>query len=560
MKKKALIVLSLVGILGIMAPTMNTEAAWKTNSVGRYYTANNAKGYLTGWKNIGKYKYYFAKDGYAATGWKYISKNWYFFDIKGRMVKNKWVDGFYLSASGKMAKNTTIDGIQLDKTGNKVNTDTDTDIPTDTAPVKPVSTWVEDEGQKYYYDYTGKLSKGFLTIKDKIYYMDPKTGAMKTGVVKIKKKYYYFDVSTGVQKTGWVTISKYTYYFNPTTAKVTTGRKKIDKYYYYFDKKGRMQTKKWVSGRYYEANGRMAKKKWIETKYVNASGLVTQTRTLGFYKNNGNTYYLDDNYKLIKNKWYEIDGKWYNFDKKGILQKSKWIDEVYYVNKNGVRIANKFAAINKSYYLFDINGKVVKGLTVYKNKTYYLDPETGVRKTGFVLIDGIAYYFQPDKSGAMAVDVTLSVDGVIYDFDGAGIATYKAIDTSKGQAIADYALKFVGYPYLYGGATNLTKGVDCSGFTMLVHKYFGINIPRVAGAQALGTSAHGGPFAKMKVISESELLPGDIICYYSPVGHVGIYIGNGKIVHASNSKPYPSGGIKISAYNYSKITKIVRYW
>lgn len=619
MKKKALVILSLVGILGIMAPTLNADAAWKTNSNGRYYTVNTSKGYITGWKKIGKYKYHFDKEGYADTGWKYIKKNWYYFDKKGRMVKNIWVDGFYLSSSGKMAKNTTVDNIQLDADGNQIPTHGDNVSETPTA-TKPKSAWVERDGKKYYYDYKGKLAKGYLTIKDHTYYMDPETGAMRTGVIKINKKYYYFNPSTGIQKTGWithnnkkyyfnkktkaaskgwtkiskkyyyfnkkgvmaantwlenntyrvdangvrqsgwVTLTKYTYYFNPSNGKVTKGVKKIDKKYYYFNKNGRLQKNRWYKGKYYQADGSMATKKWIGLSYVNASGTVSKTRTLGFYTSKSNTYYRKDDYTLVKNTWYQVGGKWYYFNEKGILQKSTWLEGTYYVDANGVRIVDKFQKISGNYYLFDASGKVLKGLTTYKGVTYYLDPTTGARKTGFILINGTSCYFRPDQNGAMAVDVTLTVDGVIYIFDKTGSATYSAIDTAKGKAIAEYAQKFVGYSYVYGGSTDLTKGVDCSGFTMLVFKYFGINIPRVAAAQAIGTSAYGGPFAKAKFVSESELLPGDIICYYSPVSHVGIYIGNGKIVHASNSAPYPQGGIKISAYNYTKIVKIVRYW
>lgn len=618
MKKKALVILTLVGILGVALPSLNTDAAWKTNSNGRYYTANNKQGYLTGWKKLGKYKYYFAKDGYAATGWKYIDKNWYFFSAKGRMLKSTWVDSYYLTASGKMAANMVVKGIQFDKNGNQVKTNTNETVP-ETEDQKPVSTWITKDNKKFYYDYKGKLAKGYLTIKNKTYYLDPDTGAMKTGVVKIGKKYYYFNPKTGAQQTGWrtyenktyyfnkktkaavkgwqkiskqyyyfdskgvlqknkwidnntyrvdengirqtgwVTLTKYTYYFNTSTGKVTKGANKIGKYYYYFSKKGRMQKSKWVGGKYYQANGRMARNKWVGLQYVNGNGKVTKTRSLGFFTENGKTYYRDTNYELLKNGWHQIDSKWYYFDKNGARLKSKWIDD-YYVDKNGIRVVDKFKKIKGNYYLFQASGQIAKGLTTYKGATYYLDPTTGVRKTGFIMVDGKTYYFQPSKSGAMAVDVTLSIEGSYYTFDKTGVSTYNAPDNSKGAAIAEYAQKFIGYSYKAGGSTDLTKGVDCSGFTMLVHKYFGINIPRTSQAQAIGTSAYGGPFAQIKFISEDQLLPGDIICYYNDISHVGIYIGNGKIVHASNSAPYPQGGIKVSAYNYTTIVKIVRYW
>ena len=87
--------------------------------------------------------------------------------------------------------------------------------------------------------------------------------------------------------------------------------------------------------------------------------------------------------------------------------------------------------------------------------------------------------------------------------------------------------------------------------------HFGITIPRVAADQANGGTLGGWTtYAKAVTVSTSELLPGDLVFYYTPIGHVGIYIGDGKIVHASNSKD----GIKISAYNYTTVVKCVRYW
>ena len=112
---------------------------------------------------------------------------------------------------------------------------------------------------------------------------------------------------------------------------------------------------------------------------------------------------------------------------------------------------------------------------------------------------------------------------------------------SKGQQIVDYACQFLGNPYVPGG-TSLTNGADCSGFTMSVFRQFGINLPRNSYAQSqVGTA-----------VSYDQARAGDII-YYG--GHVGIYIGNNSIVHASN----PSTGIKItSPANYRTILAVRR--
>lgn len=113
----------------------------------------------------------------------------------------------------------------------------------------------------------------------------------------------------------------------------------------------------------------------------------------------------------------------------------------------------------------------------------------------------------------------------------------------NGSAVANYACQFVGNKYEYGGS-SLTNGTDCSGFTMAVYAAFGVSLPHNDAAQE-GCG---------RAVSYSEAQPGDLIFYG---GHVGIYIGGGSIVHASNSAPYPEGGIKISSATYRPI-KCVR--
>ena len=99
---------------------------------------------------------------------------------------------------------------------------------------------------------------------------------------------------------------------------------------------------------------------------------------------------------------------------------------------------------------------------------------------------------------------------------------------SGGSSVVDYAKQFVGNPYVWGG-TSLTSGADCSGFVQSVYSNFGVSLPRTSYEQQ-----NAG-----REVSYSEAQPGDLICYG---GHVAIYMGDGKIVHASNSRD----GIKVS--------------
>lgn len=110
----------------------------------------------------------------------------------------------------------------------------------------------------------------------------------------------------------------------------------------------------------------------------------------------------------------------------------------------------------------------------------------------------------------------------------------------KGQEIARFACQFIGNPYVAGG-TSLTNGADCSGFVLAVYKNFGYSLPRSSYAQ----SGAG------RAVSYAEAQPGDII-YYG--GHVGIYIGNGQIVHASTERT----GIKITSATYRSIITVRR--
>jgi cell wall-associated NlpC family hydrolase len=96
------------------------------------------------------------------------------------------------------------------------------------------------------------------------------------------------------------------------------------------------------------------------------------------------------------------------------------------------------------------------------------------------------------------------------------------LGSGSGASVASYGLQFVGNPYKAGGS-SLTNGADCSGFTQSVYARFGISLPRTSGAQA--TVGKSVPYSQAKA--------GDLICYS---GHVAIYIGGGKIVHASTSQ------------------------
>lgn len=122
-----------------------------------------------------------------------------------------------------------------------------------------------------------------------------------------------------------------------------------------------------------------------------------------------------------------------------------------------------------------------------------------------------------------------------------------SVDSATRNAVVAYAKQFLGNPYKYGG-TSLTDGADCSGFVMSVFSHFGISTGRSSRDQA----------GRGKEIDVSEVQPGDLLFYASGgyINHVGIYIGGGQIIHASN----PSTGICLAPSNYRTPCKAVTFF
>lgn len=115
-----------------------------------------------------------------------------------------------------------------------------------------------------------------------------------------------------------------------------------------------------------------------------------------------------------------------------------------------------------------------------------------------------------------------------------------ASGSDLGKQIARYGCQYIGNPYVLGG-TSLTKGADCSGFIYRIYSDFGYSVPRTSYQQRSAGTA----------VKYADAQPGDIICYD---GHVGLYIGGGYIVHASNVKT----GIKVSKATYREILSVRR--
>lgn len=125
-----------------------------------------------------------------------------------------------------------------------------------------------------------------------------------------------------------------------------------------------------------------------------------------------------------------------------------------------------------------------------------------------------------------AEEIVNEEENEVYSVNLAAVNNEVPYNEVISNQVVNYALQFVGNPYVYGG-NSLTNGTDCSGFTMLVYAQYGVYLPRSAPEQA-----YAGTHVDL-----SNIMPGDIVVsgYDGQVCHASLYIGNGKLVHALNS-------------------------
>ena len=189
----------------------------------------------------------------------------------------------------------------------------------------------------------------------------------------------------------------------------------------------------------------------------------------------------------------------------------------------------------------EIVGKIAKNAIceVVSSENEWFEVKSGEIKgyiSGEYLLTGIDANEKAEKLMAEGVELETALTMIEYRY-GKGV-------TDIQMEICEYARQFVGNPYKWGG-TSLTKGADCSGFTLSVYSKYGVSLPHSSKAQAnCGTK-----------ISLSELQPGDLVFYGgSNIHHVAMYIGNGQVVHAQSAKT----GIVISNMYYNTPTRAVR--
>ncbi|CAI6085101.1 C40 family peptidase [Cohnella sp. JJ-181] len=106
--------------------------------------------------------------------------------------------------------------------------------------------------------------------------------------------------------------------------------------------------------------------------------------------------------------------------------------------------------------------------------------------------------------------------------------------SSKASSIVALGKRYLGVRYKFGAKTGNTSSFDCSSFTQYLFRKYGVSLPRESKAQSKAG----------RYVSKSNLKPGDLVFFYSPIHHVGIYIGGGKVIHT-----YGKPGVTISSIN-----------
>lgn len=322
------------------------------------------------------------------------------------------------------------------------------------------------------------LGNGWNYREGNWYYV--RGGKAVTGWVRDAGKWYYL-AGDGKMKTGWIKDDGKWYYLNKSGA-MRTGWVKDDGKWYYLKKNGAM-----VTG-------------WLRLK--------------------GNWYYMNASGKRMTG-WVKVKGKWYYMKRNGVMMRSSFLrigGKTYYLSKSGARCTGRITLKGKTY-CFRTDG------TLDREATQKANAKPAVTAAQETKTSGAAAGAAQATSAAKTVTAK--------DSAAAGSKTSSAQkakkEKTKGEQVAEYALQFDGNPYVYGGC-SLTHGTDCSGFVMLIYQHFGISLPHYdAAIRQKGK----------RVPSLAQAKAGDVICYY---GHVAIYLGDGRIVHASNRRD----GIKIS--------------
>lgn len=298
----------------------------------------------------------------------------------------------------------------------------------------------------------------------------------------------------------------------------------------------------------------------------NKNGIIKENGKYYYYKNGvkkrgwvtlgGHQYYFLNDFTWARGIWRTINGKRYYFNPNGVMaQNGKFIVDgrLRSFNEKGQIGSPTYNVANRAYrdisqlpwmgtamvkkngvgWYFYKEGTRCSGWVQFQGDFYYFMNNGLMAQNRWRTISGKRYYFKED--GSRAQNEMFAVNGIAYKFNEKGVATIdetnKTASQQKAAKAVDVAMSKLGKPYVWGATGPYS--FDCSGLMLYSYRNgAGVNLPRVSRQQATAG----------KYVSRANLQPGDLVFWGSPVHHVGMYIGNGKYIHA----PQPGDVVRIS--------------
>jgi len=505
-------------------PAQSSRAGkWgKIKGVKCFYGTNGKL--LTGLQTIDGDIYYFDKNGKMKTGLQKVKGSYYYFGKSGAesgVIKIKGKEYYFSPSSCQMltglikikGKYRYYDEKGVRRSG-WITTATGDRIYITTSGLK---TGLVKIGKKTYcFGEDGIMRTGVQQVTNangkQMTCLFDKNGAMVTGLVTKGNGIYYYDTKTGDRVTGFATVKGKEYYFDPITGKAKVSLHNIDGVYCYFDKKTaqRKYGLQTVGGKLY-----------CFTKSTAKSGLAK-----GITVVDGKTYYFSDASGIALSGYREVD------------------DVMYYFSPDtyaSVSVIHRRA--NGEAYSFKAGGGVNKGWQTVNGKKYYFYPATGIMAEGLASVRDKLYYFDFNKGILRNTKVT--VGGVTYQLDKNGYA--KALGSSKLSKMINAGIAHFDKGYGNDGDTEDPKNFTCSQLMIAVYESIGIDLPKRAARQYY--SLLNGNYDAQVVESIEQAKPGDLIFFttvecdhknicdfWNEIHHVGIYMGEGKILESYKIK------------------------
>lgn len=414
-------------------------------------------------------------------------------------------------------------------------------------PAQKYSGFQEINGYLFYFDpQTGEKLLGLQTIGGKTYYFYPGSGAALSGLQIIDGKKYYFDTTTYEMKTGLLKITQNgnknlyyflpeggaasgfkvvngdTYYFYPSTNVALSGLQKIDGKTYYFDP----NTCKMQTGMIeIDYNGTK------QTHYFLPEGGLAS----GWVEEGGKKYYFssDDTGNVMLYGAQSIDGKLYYFN-----TTTGELSEGVYKNNQG-----------KAYY-YTYAGEVKTGIQEWNGNVYFLKESKAGEVQYGLQSEGDNLYFFDYTTGAAWKNTSINIDHIIFTIGSNGVVTGFKAETGYEDNIRTKillnGLQLVGEPYSF----DADKGYACGYFVRYVYNLVGITSITGSSDQQARAIVEDGVG---RLITAEELKPGDLVywtwddcgdpncTHWQEIHHTGIYMGNGKMLEASE----PRGGVVV---------------